>query len=190
MTTTVIAPPTDPVVPLELLRAQCKLVVPPGRTHPEDPLLQMAAASARRMAQHQTGRAVGQQTIELVCDGFPAGAIVLPLGPAQSVQSVMFLAAEPEGMVERTVPIGNYMLTEASGVPTVLPLMPWPAAASAPGAVRVRYVAGDVTVATQQAIMLIVAHYYRHRQAVTDRETHQLLLGVNALFDVDRVWTL
>lgn len=186
-TTVTITPPVDPVVSIEQLRAQCKLIVPPGGTHPEDDLLRLAAASARRMAQHRTGRAVGAQTLELRLDAFPSGAIHLPLGPVSSIESVTY---QTDDAGEQTVAQANYTLGDYTGTPVLRPLAPWPAAAARPDAVRVRYVAGDVTAATQQAILLIVGHYHRHKQAVTDRETHQLLLGVEALFGVDKVWNV
>lgn len=186
----VAVPPASPVLPLDLLHMHLRLPVAPGQAHPEDALIVSACNSGRRVAQHNSDRAVGEQTIDATLDAFPRGPIVLPLGPATVVLRVAY-AAEVNGTVqEQLLPASAYLLEQRGGRSLLHPLDGWPTAARVVGAVTVRYLAGDMPDAVRQAILLLVGHYYRNRQAVTDKQTQVLMHGVDALLGVDQVWGL
>jgi uncharacterized phiE125 gp8 family phage protein len=111
-------------------------------------------------------------------------AIRLWKGPVTAVVSVKY--DDSEG-VERT--LADYRLIEGTNA-KLLPAfgVSWPVTASGPGTVRIVYTAGyatdEVPSALDQAVLLLLGHYYANREAVHagDRAgAVELPLGVEAL---------
>jgi len=62
-----------------------------GGSHPHDALVTSLISSAREFAEHYTGRALAQQTLEVALDSFPNGdTIDLPRPPVASVTSIKY----------------------------------------------------------------------------------------------------
>lgn len=115
------------------------------------------------------GRALCEQTWELLLDAFPAGDIVVPLPPLKVVASVTYLDAAG---ATQTVPSAQYLVDTASepGVISLKPGQAWPAAMSQRNAVTVRFTAGygaadAVPAGIKAAIKLIAGDLYRNREA-------------------------
>jgi uncharacterized phiE125 gp8 family phage protein len=108
MTPKVITPPASPVLTLEEIRRQLKYS-PAASAHEQDPILTINLEAARKFAEHYTGCALGQQTLEIALDAFPAGGIDLPLGPIVSVTSVKYL--DVAGVLQTLDP-GAYVLND------------------------------------------------------------------------------
>lgn len=110
----------------------------------------------------------------------------LPLAPVQSV-AITYL--DPAGD-EHPLDPSRYSLERDGFGPFVrLHLgLPLPALAPAADAVRIAFVAGygdpaDVPAAIRHAALLLLGHYYEHREAVTPSAASPLPLGVKALLD-------
>lgn len=131
------------------------------------------------------GKAMVTQTWSQSFDRF-CPRLDLPLGPVQSIASVKWRATD--GQIS-TVASSDYSLrTDAGGRNFVRFVDGW----SAPSdlyqvaAVTVEYVAGygapaDVPAPIKAAMLLMIGHYYKNREAVAEASQDELPLGVKAL---------
>ena len=147
------------------------------------------------------GRALVQQTWELVLDCFPTCEIQIPLPPLQSVTSIKY---DDAGGVEQTVPAENYTVDNAGRVGWVIPNSHarWPGTFRGVNAVRIRFVAGyaddgnsppdlaaNVPEPIKLAIKRAVATHYENRENVVIGVSATPLPGAaNALLAPYRVW--
>jgi uncharacterized phiE125 gp8 family phage protein len=181
----VITPPAQQI-PTAELRLQSR-ADPEDTT--EDGLFVGWLAAAVKLAQHQTQRSIGVQTLEIALDTFPCSAVVLPRGPVISITSIKYL--DTAG-VEQTLSGAEYSLDdyglEASARLAFGTF--WPTARSTPNAVKVRYQAGDLDPAVKTALFLAVAHWFENREASTDLSLVELPLGAKQLLDTVKVWAL
>lgn len=164
------------ILTLAQLRLHLRLV---GDPHPEDSLLLSYLASAVQFAEHYTGRSIGEQTLELALDAFPAGPIELKQGPALSITSIKYLDAAG---VEQTLSPSNYTLDDYSLQSWALCATEWPASGDFANAVKVRYQAGNLPPAVQSALLLTVANLYENREQAS------LSNGACALLDTVRTY--
>lgn len=157
----------------------------------DDSIIGAYLSAAMAYAQHYTGVAIGEQEIELVLDGFPSGAISLPLAPASSLISVIYV---DEAATEQTLSGSAYTLDNYGLSHWVLPAAgtEWPATYEAANVVRVRYMAGSAALdaAVKAALMLLVGHLYETRQDATEKKLSSVPIGVNALLDTVKVWSV
>ncbi len=136
------------------------------------------------------GRALGTQTWDLVLDKFPSDGIRIPLPPLQSVTYLRYVS--PDTGLETDLTVNTDYLVDVYSEPGWI--MPgangWPAIMDTINAVRVRFVAGYTTLppAIKQAIMLLAAHYYENREAVTMDKPTELPRSVDALLYPRRNW--
>lgn len=137
------------------------------------------------------GRALVEQTWEVTLDAFPVGAIHLPLGDVIAVTSVKY---DDTAGDEQTVSSTDYFLDNRSLDGWVVPFadVSWPDTLDAVNAVRVRYTAGygaasAVPAAIRHAILMLVAHWYANREAVTAGGASALPMAVDALTHPFRV---
>lgn len=141
------------------------------------------------------GRAIGLQTLELTLDGcdiWPGAAIDLPYPPFVDLVSFTYLdplGAEQAFATEAVVAINH------GGIARLWPAAGycWPLVLRRPGTVRVRYRAGYATpeldaAPIQQAILLMIGHWYRNREAESEVSFSHLPMGVDALLSPYRIW--
>jgi uncharacterized phiE125 gp8 family phage protein len=155
-----------------------------------DGLLATALAGAAAYAQHYTGASLGQQTLELAIDQFPAGPIQLPQGPVASITSLKYINTSG---TETTLSASLYTLDDYSTPQWCVQAYAtdWPDTQDVANAVKVRYVAGTAAAgAVKQAILLLVAHYYRYPEGVSEGAPKEVPLGVHALLDTVKVWSM
>jgi uncharacterized phiE125 gp8 family phage protein len=157
----------------------------------EDSLIDGFLLAAMAYAQHYTGLAIGSQTIELALDAFPDGGISLPLIPATSITSVIYVDAAG---TSQTLLSSLYYLNDYSSQDHQVTLVygaEWPDTRDTTNAVKVRYVAGSATLpaSVKAALMLLVGHLYENRQEATEKALHSLPLGIKALLDTVKVWS-
>lgn len=183
----VITAASSPVIPLADLRLHLRLDLLGGSTHPDDALIEGYLGAARVYCEHYTQRSVGAQTLELALDAFPTGSIQLPLGAA-SITSVSYVDA---ALTVQTVSSLSYTLDEYSHESWVIPATVWPTAGAYANAVKVRYVTpAAFSPSVKTALLLTVAHLYENREeSGTDKLVH-IPLGVKAMLDTVRAWSL
>ena len=114
------------------------------------------------------GIAMVEQTWEASLDCFPVGAIILPLVPCLTVESITYIDANGD---EQTLDDALYQVDVRSKPARILPAVgtSWPATQSgAANAVIIEATFGYVTVPAllRAAILFIVGHLYENREAV------------------------
>lgn len=181
----VITPPTEPVT---LADARLHLRVTDTS---EDTLIASLTTAAREYCEHYLQRSIGSQTLELALDEFPEGAIELEHGPCISITSIKYI--DTAG-VEQTLAGAAYTLDDYSHKSWAVRAYgtEWPDTLEAANVVKARYVAGLAGTGTERAAMLLMlAQLYENREAtVIGVSSQELPLGVKALLDTKRVWTL
>lgn len=187
MALTVITPPSTEPVTLTEVKAQCRVDITD-----DDTLLTALITVAREMVEQITMHALVTRTYDLVLDEWPEGdTIVLPMPPLASVTSISYTT---DAGVTSTFSSTNYKVGTAQrpGVIRLVDGASWPSDELAVvEGVKVRFVAGFGAAAAvpqrmKQALLLLAAHLYEHREAVTtdSRGGMQTLpLAVDALLD-------
>jgi uncharacterized phiE125 gp8 family phage protein len=181
----VITPPAA-VLPLPELRLHLRI---DDDTTTEDAMLTALLDSARGYAQHYTGRAIGVQTIELALDAFPLGAIQLPLSPVTALTTIKYLDTSN---VEQTLSNTLYTLDDYGCSHWVLPAANavWPITAPVANALKVRYTAGNLPATVRAALLLLVGHLYENRENTVPKEMREVPVGVHALLDTVKAWSV
>lgn len=160
----VIQPAVEPVT---LAEAKAHLRVDGSD---EDGLIESLIVAAREACEHETDRAIPQQTLELLIDAFPVDGIKLPRPPLVSVVSVKYI--DVDGILQ-TVDSSDYYLDDGQEPAWVLPAygFDWPSTRDEANAVRVQFEAGYVTCpeALRQWILLRIGTLYATREADSDR---------------------
>ena len=162
-----VAPASTPVTLAEAKR-HCNVVA-----SDEDDLLTRLIAAATELVERDSNRALITQTLVLTRTGFPDGnKLPLSRSPLQAVESVEYVDtagntqvfAATNYHVDSAREPGLIWLNEDSNWPTLV--------SRRPDAVTVTYTAGygddpeDVPERARQAVLLLVGHWYRVREAV------------------------
>lgn len=161
----------------------------------EDALIGRLIKAAREYAERHQNRTFITRRWRLSLERFPSGrTIYLPRPPLQSVEAITYMLAD--GTMETLDPTLYVVDTESEpGAVHLLPGVSWPGAPLGPGMpVRVDFKAGYGDPASGpgsvvQAMLLLVAHWFENREAVTVGVTSQpVAFAVEALLNPDRVW--
>lgn len=194
-----VTPPTDPVVPLAEAKAHLRIFHDDDNTYIE--ALVAAAVGNLDGADGWLGRALAPQTWEYSTDRFPCddhyrrGRLHIPLSPLISVDSVEYLAS-----VGTTGTIADFrVFGVGSRQPGyIVPAMDdsWPSTKCEPEAVTVTFTAGYVNDADavaipagiKHAILLMVGHWYEHREDVSDAKVAKIPMASEYLLMPHRNW--
>lgn len=160
----------------------------------EDTLLSALITTAREYCEGFQNRAYIVQTWELILDNWPYGdSIDIPLPPLQSITSIKYKNSTG---IEATLATNQYIVDPDSYLGRLVLAYgcTWPNAVLYPaGAIRVRFVAGygdaatDVPQRVKQAMLLLIAHWYKNREAIDAGNMSEIPLGVQELLWQDRV---
>jgi uncharacterized phiE125 gp8 family phage protein len=182
-----VTAPTEPV--LELDRVKLHL----GVGHDDDDeliLLYLDAATAAVEGTHGIGIPLRIATYKLTLDAFTGGCITIPLRPVTAVNSLQY---KDTAGATQTLDSAAYVADVATGTISRAIGGSWPSTASLPGSVTVIFAAGFEIIPAdlQAAILLLVGHSYRTREAVVGTEGTATPLavpmGVEAIFSRYRV---
>lgn len=182
----ITAPTLTNVLSMAELRLHCRV----DGTALDGPLA-IAMAGAHALAEHYTQTSIGAQVIELAIDQFPCGAIRLPQGPVTGVVNISYVDTVGD---TQTLDSGAYMLDDFAVPAWIAPAVDttWPDALATVNAVKVRYNVGAnaVNPAVKSALLLLVAHFLVNPSAVVPGQAMELPLGVRALLDTVRDWSM
>lgn len=195
------APPAEPVTLAEAKR-QCSITDSDGTTH--DALLTRLIVAARAHAEKFMNRRIIQQTIELVLDGWPVQNILeLPGGDVREIVGVFYRDSDD---AEQQWSSAEYRLDDAANPARLFPKQTYvfPGHINLPAAIRVRYKVGfapstgsptdyaaNVPEAIKLAVLMMVATWFENREdTIVGTISSQLPLGVEALLQPYRVYTL
>lgn len=155
----------------------------------EDDLIEAWILEAQQQAQHNSGRAIGTQTIELAFDAFPSGPIEIKPTPIQSIQSVRYVDVNG---VWQTMPADAYTLddfSEFAGWLAPADGTAWPATRPVMNAVRITCLAGFFPPCARSFVLLFVGHRYEHRESVSESAMHEVPLAMFDVLDPIRDWS-
>jgi uncharacterized phiE125 gp8 family phage protein len=137
----------------------------------EDLLIASLILTSRLHIEAALGLALISQAWTITLDGWPDGdAVVLPLRPVQAIEEVRVRDAASDAVI---VDPESYAL-DGQGVPARLIWRGavWPASQNKPGGIEIDVVAGfgdaaaDVPAPIRHAVLLLVAHWYEHRDPI------------------------
>jgi uncharacterized phiE125 gp8 family phage protein len=168
---------------IDLLTARAHLHVSAGD---EDALIGAYLNAARGAVEAATSKLLSSQNVVQRAAGFPCAdkAIRLWKGPVTAIVSVKY---DDSDGVEQT--LASFRLVEGANA-KLLPAYgsSWPVAKAAEGSVRITYTAGyaadEIPPELDQAMLLLIGHFYANREAVvagSAAQTAELPLGVEAL---------
>jgi uncharacterized phiE125 gp8 family phage protein len=197
----VTAPTSDPISLAEA-KAHCRVT-----TLDEDGLIAGYILAAREMAETYTRRAFTTQTWDFTIDcDWPQAVdrevyrtqdrIVLPKPPVQSVTSVSYTDLDGN---EQTLATNQYRVLRLNQERSEAFIDPaygvvWPSVRRQAETIRVRFVCGysaenPLPESIRHAMLLIIAHFYEHREAVNvGNIVNELPMGVEALLFPYRVF--
>lgn len=159
--TTVRVPPTGSVeepVSLEEAKRHCRVDY-----DDEDELIGALISAAREHCEVVTRLTLAPATWETRLVTFPAGPIALPHPPLLEVEGVRYVDAGGE---EVELDADAYTVDTLTTPGTVAPVGRWPAGHDVRVRYRAGYEGGQIPHAARQAILLLVGHWYEHREAV------------------------
>jgi len=178
--------------PISLIEAKAHLRVDDTA---DDTLIDGLIRAAREYCETLQGRALMVQTIQMVLDQVPGRSFEIPLPPLVSVRSI---EVSYEDGTTATVPASDYLVDTASqpGRVSLKRDADWPAENEYAelNAFSVTFEAGygdegeDVPQTTRQAILLLIGHWYEHREEISAGEMMQEVpMGAKALLQMNRV---
>lgn len=136
----------------------------------EDALIASLILTSRLHIEAALGLALVQQSWRLILDGWPRGGVVrVPLSPLTSVAEVRVKNAD--GLFE-VVPSADYVVVVAGRPQRLLAKSIWPTPGVAAAGVEIDFTAGygsaaeDVPAPIRQALLLLMAHWYEHRDPI------------------------
>jgi uncharacterized phiE125 gp8 family phage protein len=137
----------------------------------EDALIAGLIVTARLHIEASLGLALITQSWSYRLDSWPAGgAVVLPLRPVQAIAAVRITAADA---TVATLAADRYLLDGASVPPRLVATTPpWPRPGLGAQGIEIAFTAGYGNTASavppsiRQALLLLVAHWYEHREPV------------------------
>ena len=163
---------TNPAVePVSLNEAKDHLRVDEAT---EDDLISRLISVSREHLEDYCNRGLITQTWELTQDGFDDdGLILLPRPPVQSVTEIQYVDTD---QVTQTLAADQYVLDSISepGVIRAAHNVEWPSISDDSGSVKITYVVGygdaasDVPTPLKQAMLLLIGHWYEHRETVSE----------------------
>lgn len=182
------APPLTEPVSLAEMKLHCRIDIAD-----EDALLTGLISAARTHLERLTGRSFCTTSWRYSQDRWPCadgrysprGAILMPRPPLLSVTTVAYTSAAG---VYTILPSADYEVDADSEPARIGPAYgkTWPTIRPSLGAVQVEYQAGygaadDVPTPLKQAIKMLAAHWYEHREAVDVGAWGELPMAVQSL---------
>ena len=148
--------------------------------------------TARQFCEDRTNRQFMTATLELSLDGFPPGCqpILVPRAPLRSVNSIVYQGSDG---TETTLPTEDYIVDTRHEPGRIFPAAgkAWPATKhrNAAATVLVEFEAGygeawEVPSGLRAAMLLLIGHYFYHREAVVvGTISSELAMSVDALLE-------
>lgn len=160
----------------------------------EDDIITSWITAAREWCENYQQRAYITQTLTLTMDDFPAGDIIVPRPPLQTVTSIMY---DDVDNTNTEFVAANYLTDTSSdqfGRIALALNVSWPSVYGQAGDVVVTCQVGYgatgafVPSAVRSAIKLLVGHFYEHREAVSEGSAMtEVPMAVKSLLSPQRV---
>jgi uncharacterized phiE125 gp8 family phage protein len=139
-------------------------------TTAEDTLIASLILTSRLHLETALGLALMTQSWRLLLDRWPSAAIEMPLRPLQAIDEVRVLSADGDPTIIATA---GYLTDVVSTPPRLVHTGAiWPQPGQAANGIEIDFTAGygdataDVPAPIRQALLLLVAHWYEHRDPI------------------------
>jgi uncharacterized phiE125 gp8 family phage protein len=184
------APPVPGTLPVTLAQAKAHLRV---LDTADDAYIQaLIFAAADKIERDCRAVVGGARAVVHVQDSF-AGDIRLPRRPVNSVAVVQYRSAVDGEFVDMDAADWR-AVEDSAGMVRIVPAFGkvWPTIAPGPGGVRVTYqagyvLAGDIPATLRHAALLLIGHWFEHREAVTTGAAMEVPLAYVSLVRPHRV---
>lgn len=186
-----VTPPAEYPVSLAEAKSHCRVLDCAHDTRIYDYI-----GSATAAVEILTAMALSQQTLRLELDGFPCGAIDLPVAPVQSITSIKY----DDSVNDEITLVANtdYFVSLAGKYPKIVPVTTWPATYyNKPNSVRIVMVCGyayseDIPADLKHAILVKTKELFDHggETIVGVNEVMPSANTVQALTAMHRRWNL
>ena len=190
------SPATAQLVSLSAVKRQCRV-----ESSEYDALINVYLSAAIDYVEREAAVSLAPATFEQRFESFGGeGILTLETGPIRDVESIKYLDVDE---VEQTISTNDYDLegTATGGFIWFRDTFTTPYLADAPGAVRVTYNAGfndpdaspgddslNVPNSAKLAVLILTAHWYDNRTPVSDVQSFEVPMTVQALIDKFRVY--
>jgi uncharacterized phiE125 gp8 family phage protein len=180
MSLQILTPPSAEPVTVDEVKAVLRMSV---TNTADDAMIAGNIVAAREQAEKVTRRSLASKSYLLSLDKFPSPGerFILPVPPLVSVESIKYLDSS---LTQQTWDPAEYFLAlnQTPGVIVPKPGQIYPCAVLVPGAVEVRFTAGQYDrESVRQAIRQIAAFYYDHPELVTSTRENDTELPHNAM---------
>lgn len=152
----------------------------------DDAAISSYIVAATEHVQRMAGVAFGPQVWEATYDDFPVGSIDLGHGPVIDVLWIMY---RDENSEVQTLSSDAHELIEAAPDGVIAPTGVWPATDGTEDSVVVQFTAGledGAPSEIKQAVLLLVGHWYEHREAAAEKPLAEIPFAVSALVGLHR----
>lgn len=174
---------TSPVQePVSIAEAKAHLRVTWGD---EDGLIGNLIKAAREMVESDAEISLLPQTLTWYIDAFPAWEICLRRPPVNSISSITYL--DQDG-TSQTLSASDYRFDGYSRPARITPAYneEWPDTYQVTNAVTIVAAAGYTSVSeipqlAKQAVMMLVSHWYRNRDSVSQTMTYDVKLSYDSI---------
>lgn len=153
--------------PVSLADAKAHLRVDTGD---DDALITRLITAARSELERGLGRALVTQSYTYYLDAWPRGfAVALPVAPVQSIDQARIFALDDNFAI---LPPASYLLDGQGSPPRLIRrgTLPWPVPLRPANGIAIDFTCGhgaqptDVPAALRIALLILVGHWYEHRQ--------------------------
>lgn len=151
----------------------------------EDSLIANLVKAGREMVESDAEISLLPQTLTWYLDGFPEWEIALRKPPVNSITSITYLDADG---TSQTLAASEYRFDAYSRPARLTPAYneDWPDTYQVTNAVTIVAAAGyasasEVPQIAKQAILMLLSHWYRNRDAVSQSLTHDVKLSYDSL---------
>jgi uncharacterized phiE125 gp8 family phage protein len=151
----------------------------------EDTLVASLILTARLHIEAALGLALITQAWSDLLDAWPEGGVGLPIRPVQSVSAVKVTAADGAVTV---LPPDRYLLDGAGLPPRLVPVGgPFPDPGAAALGIEIAFIGGygdaaaDVPSPIRQALLMLIAHWFEHREPIHDAAVTRIPSSVSEL---------
>lgn len=179
-------PVTEPIL-LAAAKLHCRVDIAA-----DDDLITALIVSARQYCERITGRTFASRNMTASYDGFPwyGQDFIIPFSPVTAVSSVKYWSVDG---VDTTMTLATDYRLDLNVVPARIRLpvtkSVWVDTAYVDDAVRVSFTAGAATTpaAAKQAMLLLIGHWYEHRESVSVEPSNRVHMTTVALLDSLRI---
>jgi uncharacterized phiE125 gp8 family phage protein len=151
----------------------------------EDAVIASLITTARLHVEAALGLALITESWSLLLDAWPEDAVSLPIRPVQTVSAVKVTAADGGVAV---LPAERYLLDGVGHPPRLVPVgEPLPAPGVPALGIEIAFTAGygdaatDVPAPIREALLLLIAHWFEHREPALDAAVTRIPSAVSEL---------